>query len=105
VFSNQGVKRCGTDYAKWGWTGFVPASCRDQTIIVPLNYRWLAWGWPYRFLDRMTKANTRVLLFGDYRDGVAAGIETIDQLDKIPRDFRGYLWIEDYYTVGRSLQP
>jgi glycerophosphoryl diester phosphodiesterase len=104
VFSNQQVKACGKDYVKWGWSGIVPQSCRNGTIIFPLNYRWLAWGWPNRFLDRMTKAGTKVILFGDYRDGVAAGIENVEQLEKVPRDFRGYLWIEDFYTVGRALQ-
>lgn len=104
VFSNQQVKACGKDYAKWGWSGIVPQSCRNGTIIVPLNYRWLAWGWPNRFLDRMSKAKTKVILFGDYRDGVAAGIESVEQIEKVPRDFRGYLWIEDFYTVGRALQ-
>ena len=31
-----------------------------RTVVVPLNDRWMIWGWPYRFFDRMAKANTRV---------------------------------------------
>jgi hypothetical protein len=52
----------------------------------------------------MAGANTKVLMFGDYQDGTIAGIERPEQLDDVPRDFRGYLWIEDFYTVGRALQ-
>ena len=95
---------CLKDYLKLGWTGFVPASCRDTTVAVPLNYQWAIWGWPNRFLDRMAGANTKVIMFGNYRDGIVAGNERSEQLAEVPRDFRGYLWIEDFYTVGRSLQ-
>ena len=105
AWSKQGVKACGMDYLKWGWLGSVPASCRDGTIVVPLNYRWAAWGWPNRFLDRMAKAGTRVIVMGDMEDGSApAGLSDPEQLGRVPRDYRGYLWVEDIYTVGRALR-
>ena len=104
IYGKEQIKACMTDYLKFGWTGFVPASCKNTTVAVPLNYQWAIWGWPNRFLDRMHGANTRVIMFGDYEDGVIAGIERPEQLDRVPRDFKGYLWIEDFYTVGRALQ-
>ena len=103
IFSKARAKACLTDYVKLGWTGHVPESCHDTTVGVPLNYQWAVWGWPKRFLARMDKAGTRVILFGDYKDGVAAGIERPEQLADVPRSYRGYLWVEDMYNVGRSL--
>jgi glycerophosphoryl diester phosphodiesterase len=104
TYGKQQMSSCMTDYVKLGWSGFVPESCRNTTVAVPLNYQWAIWGWPNRFLDRMAGANTKVLMFGDYQDGIISGIERPEQLDDVPRDFRGYLWIEDFYTVGRALQ-
>jgi glycerophosphoryl diester phosphodiesterase len=100
----QEMKACLVDYLKFGWSGFVPASCRNTTVAIPLNYQWAIWGWPNRFLDRMAGANTKVLIMGDYEDGAIAGIERPEQLSEVPRSFRGYLWIEDFYTVGRALR-
>jgi glycerophosphoryl diester phosphodiesterase len=104
TFFKQDIRACMTDYVKIGWTGYVPDSCRNATVIVPLNYQWAIWGWPNRFLDRMAKANSKVIMFGDYEDGKLAGIERPEQLGEVPRDFRGYLWVEDIYTVGRALR-
>jgi glycerophosphoryl diester phosphodiesterase len=104
TFNEKQVRGCLAAYLKTGWTGQVPESCRNGTIAVPLNYQWMVWGWPNRFLDRMAKANTRVVLLGNYDGGAATGITQPEQLAEIPRDFRGYLWVEDIYNVGPSLQ-
>ena len=48
-------------------------------------------------------------LWGVCKDGpvtfedLSASIHPED-LDRVPRSFKGYLWIEDFYTVGRALQ-
>jgi glycerophosphoryl diester phosphodiesterase len=104
AFSVEETKACLADYVKFGWTSYVPQSCRDTTVMVPLNYQWAIWGWPKRFLARMDGAGTRVILTGDYRKGGALGLTRAEQLAKVPRDFRGYLWIEDFYAVGRALE-
>jgi glycerophosphoryl diester phosphodiesterase len=104
AFTVQDTKACLTDYVKFGWTSYVPASCRNTTVMVPLNYQWAIWGWPKRFLVRMQGAGTRVILTGDYSKGGALGLIRAEQLDSVPRDFRGYLWIEDFYSVGRALE-
>ncbi|HEX8064412.1 MAG TPA: glycerophosphodiester phosphodiesterase family protein [Allosphingosinicella sp.] len=98
------MKACLTDYVKFGWTSYIPESCHNTTVAVPLNYQWAIWGWPKRFIARMESVGTRVILMGPYEKGEIAGIERPEQLDKVPRDFRGYLWIEDFYNVGRALE-
>ena len=104
TFGQAEAKACLTDYVKFGWTSHVPASCRNTTVVVPLNHQWTIWGWPNRFLARMRGAGTKVIMTGPYEDGVGSGIETPEQLDEVPRSFRGYLWIEDFYNVGQALE-
>jgi glycerophosphoryl diester phosphodiesterase len=105
IFSKEEIRACALDYLKFGWFGHVPDSCQGRTIMVPLNYRWAVWGWPNRFLDRMAGANTRVILMGDIEnDRSPVGLARPEQLGQVPRDFRGYLWVEDMWTIGRALQ-
>lgn len=104
TFFKDEIRACLTDYVKFGWTSYVPDSCRNKVIAVPLNYQWAIWGWPKRFLARMDKVGTTVILMGPYEKGHIGGLERPEQLSKVPRDFRGYLWIEDFYTVGRALE-
>jgi len=104
TFWKGDMKTCLVDYMKFGWTSYVPKSCHDTIVAVPLNYQWAIWGWPKRFIARMESVGTKVILMGPYEDGEIGGIERPEQLDKVPRDFRGYLWIEDFYTVGRALE-
>lgn len=104
TFGKEEMKACLTDYVKWGWTSVVPDRCRNTTVAVPLNYQWAIWGWPKRFIARMESVGTKVMLMGPYEDGKIAGLERPEQLGKVPRDFRGFLWIEDFYSVGRALE-
>jgi glycerophosphoryl diester phosphodiesterase len=105
TWSRESAEACGQDYLKWGWTSFVPASCRNGTIVVPLNHQWTIWGWPNRFLARMAGSNTKVIVMGPLADARApAGLDQPEQLGEVPRSFKGYLWVEDIYTVGRALR-
>lgn len=104
TFWKEDMKACLTDYVKFGWASYVPKSCHNTIVAVPLNYQWAIWGWPKRFLARMDSVGTKVILMGPYEKGEIAGLERPEQLGKVPRDFRGYLWIEDFYTVGRALE-
>lgn len=104
AFAVQDTKACLTDYVKLGWTTYVPPSCRNTTVIVPLNYQWAIWGWPKRFLARMDAVGTKVIITGEYDKGGAMGLTRAEQLAKVPRDFRGYVFIDDFYAVGRALE-
>jgi glycerophosphoryl diester phosphodiesterase len=95
---------CLQDYMRTGWTGFVPASCRDATVAVTLDKRWKLWGWPYRFLARMAQAHARVLIYGEERNGTLVGLERPEQYDQVPADFHGWLWAEDFYRMGPDLR-
>jgi glycerophosphoryl diester phosphodiesterase len=60
----------------------------------------MIWGWPYRFFDRMAKANTRVLIYGKG----AVPLDRPEQYDQVPADFHGWLWVDDFYTMGPALR-
>jgi glycerophosphoryl diester phosphodiesterase len=76
------AKACMKDYLKLGWSGFVPGSCRNTTVVVPLDHRWMVWGWPYRFLDRMAAANTKVVIYGKG----SAPLDRPEQYGEVPAD-------------------
>ncbi|HEY7811224.1 MAG TPA: glycerophosphodiester phosphodiesterase family protein [Allosphingosinicella sp.] len=95
---------CLDDYVKTGWTSAVPASCRDTTVVVPIDRQWAIWGWPNRFQARMADANSKVMVVESVNGAEVTGLTRVDQIDDVPRDFRGYLWIEDFFTVGRAVQ-
>jgi glycerophosphoryl diester phosphodiesterase len=104
VIDAGAAKACLKAYLKSGWTGFVPAACRGTTVVVPLNYRWTLWGWPYRFLARMAKANTRVVIWGSYDNGGVSALDRPGQYDQVPADFHGWLWVGDFYNMGPALR-
>lgn len=104
TFPQRPSGACLGDYAKVGWTSWVPGSCRGATVAMTIGDRWKLWGWPYRFLDRMAAAGAKVLMFGEEKDGTLVGITDVTQYDKVPAGFRGYLFVEDFYTVGAALR-
>jgi glycerophosphoryl diester phosphodiesterase len=104
AYDPKATKTCLTAYMKTGWAGIVPASCRNTTVVVPLNYRWALWGWPYRFLARMDKAHARVVIWGSAGKGGAVPLDRPEQYEQVPADFHGWLWVDDFYTMGPALR-
>lgn len=97
-------RSCLSDYRRWGWTGFVPDSCRGTALAIPIESRWTTWGWPYRFLDRMAGARARIVMIGEADDAAPVGIERPEQFEEVPWHYRGLLLIEDMHGAGRALQ-
>ena len=78
------------DYLIVGWTGYVPTSCHNTVTGMYANYAWLLWGWPHRFVERMQKVNTVVILTHPYyTDSNHDERETSAYADMIPRDYGG----------------
>jgi glycerophosphoryl diester phosphodiesterase len=106
AWSKEEVKACTTDYLMYGWTGIVPESCRDRTIIVPLNYQWAFWGWPDRMIARMESVNARIILTGPYESGARGpkGLTKPEQIGDVPVTFNGYVWVENIHEIGPALK-
>lgn len=105
AWSIEGAKKCSKDYVLTGWTSHVPEGCRNGTIIVPTNYQWLFWGWPNRLIGRMDKVGARVIVVGPRGGENGMGLTLPEQLGEIPSTFKGYIWVEDIWTVGPAFRP
>ena len=104
VGSQQEMKACLTRYLAVGWSGVIPAVCRNTVVMVPLNYRQMIWGWPNLFVQRMARVNSVVVLIGDVerhpdRPGMN-GIDTPEQLAVLPRDYAGQVFAGRIEVVG-----
>jgi glycerophosphoryl diester phosphodiesterase len=106
VWTARALKQCLLRYISYGWTGIVPPACRDTEIMVPVNIAPWLWGWPNRFLDRMRKAGSEVILLGPYSSGDAgtSGIDDVDLLRKVPDGFDGYIWTNRIELIGPALR-
>lgn len=102
----QQMKGCLVDYLKLGWSGYVPETCRNTHVLVPGNLAWLAWGWPYRFRERMEAAGSDIVLLGPYEKGDpgSRGIDSQDELALIPAGFDGYVWTNRIEVIGPALK-
>ena len=104
ILDPEASDACLSGYRAWGWLGIVPQGCRGTTVVVPRRGEWTLWGWPYRFLNRLSGAGARLFIEGDAGEGQLVGLERPEQLGEVPHDYRGLLLIEDMYQVGRALQ-
>jgi glycerophosphoryl diester phosphodiesterase len=105
AWAKEAAKACTKDYLFYGWTTVVPKSCRNGILIVPLNRQWLFWGWPNRTIQRMEKVGASVLIVGPYDKHQTMGLTLPEQLGQIPATFKGYVWVDDIWTVGPALRP
>lgn len=97
--SKQSLKSCTALYLAVGWTGHVPASCRNGSIAVPTNLRMVFWGWPNRFLTRMRNAGVNIMLLGPVGSD-ELGITDVDQLGAIPLGFSGTIMTDQIEVIG-----
>ncbi len=105
-WSPEAAKSCTQDYVLTGWSGAVPSSCRDGTLIVPINRQWMFWGWPNRLIARMESVGARVIVTGPHVSGEPnTGLTLPEQVEDVPADFNGYLWVEDAWTIAPALYP
>lgn len=105
AWSMEEAKACTKDYVFTGWTTIVPKSCRNGTLIVPVNRQWLFWGWPNLLLKRMNSVGARVIVVGPEGSRHGRGLSLPEQLGQVPSSFKGYIWVEDIWNVGPALRP
>lgn len=103
-YSRQTTKSCLKNYALLGWSGHVPEACSTGVVAVPHNYAPLLWGWPRKFERRMEKAGSTIILLGDHQRGNSGsrGIDTQDQLARIPKGFGGLIWTNRIEVIAKD---
>lgn len=104
ILDNAASAACTEPYRKTGWLGIVPEACNGQTLILDRNGSFTLWGWPYRFMARMSGAGARFFIAGDdSHDDHWVGLTQPEQLGEVPHDYAGMLLVEDMDNVGRAL--
>ncbi len=104
VLDNDASDACLSPYYKLGWLGIVPGPCNGTILILPRQGGWTIWGWPYRFMARMSGAGARFFIAGDEAAGDHwVGLTQPEQLGEVPHDYTGMLLVEDMDNVGRAL--
>ncbi|WBY16907.1 glycerophosphodiester phosphodiesterase family protein [Erythrobacteraceae bacterium WH01K] len=103
AFTRAEAEACSRDYVASGWTGHVPQSCRNGTIIVPLDRQWAYWGWPNRMIARLEAHGTRIVIVGPQGEGHPPGLDLPEQLGEIPASFNGYAFVDDSLAVIPAL--
>lgn len=105
VWSKQSMVKCLLAYAGAGWSGHVPDACRNTKIMIPVNVAPWLWGWPNLLQQRFREAGSEVILLGPVESGDpgTAGIDTLDQLARIPDSFSGYIWTNRIELIGPAV--
>jgi glycerophosphoryl diester phosphodiesterase len=85
------LKSCLLPYIAVGWTGIIPSACEKTQLHLPEKYAPYIWGFPGKFLSRMEKADTRVILVaGD--GGWSEGFDTKQDMNRLPEKYTGGIW-------------
>lgn len=103
TLSKQRMVEALLRYTLVGWTGFVPRAMRNMELHLPVAYAGLLWGWPDRFLQRMERANTRVVLV-QYVNGWSDGFDSQADLAKLPSEYTGGVWTNRIDVIGPLLK-
>lgn len=99
--SRAAIRNCLIRYIGYGWTGLMPASCRNAMVLVPINAAPWLWGWPDRFLNRMADANSAVFVLGPYSGGeFSTGIDTPELFARLPRGYSGGIWTNEIEAIA-----
>ncbi|MBK6708413.1 MAG: hypothetical protein IPG54_13375 [Sphingomonadales bacterium] len=104
AFTVASAQQCAADY-RGSLLGSVPESCANGVMLLTLDeLGYTLWGWPNRFLDRMAKAKTTVIIAQDVNDGTIKGLTDVRQYGEIASGFDGYVWIDRIDQLGPALR-
>ncbi|GIO93907.1 MULTISPECIES: glycerophosphodiester phosphodiesterase family protein [Paenibacillus] len=102
VMSMDSLKSCLISYIGAGWSGYMPSVCRNTQLHIPEKYAPYLWGWPDKFLNRMDRINTRVILVaGD--GGWSEGFDTVEDLKRLPKNYSGGIWTNRVDVIAPEL--
>lgn len=104
ILSKAKMKAAVVQYMLLGWTGLIPDAIRGMELHLPLQYAQWLWGWPDRFLQRMERVNTRVVLV-QYEQGWSKGFNSCAELQRLPPQYTGALWTDRIDRIGPLLKP
>ena len=103
VGTRPDAKACAKGYILMGWFGHVPQTCSSFGLVAPQDKGWLYWGWPRKTVARFDRAGVPVFLMGEL-DGPNQNIDTVEQLERIPADYRGWVLTDRIDIIGPELK-
>jgi glycerophosphoryl diester phosphodiesterase len=104
AFSVAKARACAAGYKSSGMIGSVPADCQNAVMLLTLDdLGYTLWGWPNRFIARMTAANTRVIIAQDVVGTEIKGLTKVEQYNEIANSYNGSIWIDNITDLGPSL--
>jgi glycerophosphoryl diester phosphodiesterase len=104
TLSRDAMKACLYRDIIVGWMGVTSSQCENRMLVIPSNYAHWLWGWPDRFVDRMTRVGTAVYLVGDTNEKSANAINTLDDLARMPKSFKGGIWTDEIQLIGDAVK-
>ena len=104
AFSLASIQACLLRYIAYGWSGYVPSPCRNTPIYVPINVTSVLWGWPTRFMNRMEALGSPIVVVGTYGRGIAPGVDSLEELSRIPPDYDGGIWTNNVSRVRNMIE-
>ena len=104
VLGTDRVIPCLLRYAALGWSGHVPADCRNTLFMLPANYAPFAWGFPNRLSERLAAHGSTLVVLGD-NDGsrYSTGVDDLATLEKLPARFDGAIWTNRVDRIGPAV--
>lgn len=105
-WSPKQARQCASDYQLLGWTSYVPESCRNGAMFVPLSGGFAYWGWPNRLTARLEAHGAQAIIAAPQPGStIGGGIDQLEQIGEVPASYNGYLWVADAWTVAPALYP
>ncbi|MFJ6276842.1 glycerophosphodiester phosphodiesterase family protein [Bacillus thuringiensis] len=92
LMSKATMKKDLLTYMALGWTGYTPSNLKHGELHIPDKVAPWLWGWPNRFLNRMDKADTRVIVVGGNGFGFSSGFDSLEDIKRLPDDYTGGIW-------------
>jgi len=103
VLSVARLKKALLSYMLIGWTGIIPEKIQNMELHLPVEYAKFLWGWPDKFLQRMDKVNTRVVIV-KYVNGWSDGFNSESDLKLLPKNYTGTIWTDRIDIIGPLLR-
>lgn len=103
VFTKAEGKACAMAYVLTGWSGRIPEPCRGVGIGAPADLAFLYWGYPRRLVARFETEGLGVILVGPL-SGPSDGIDSVEALNKIPRDYAGWISTNRIEVIGPAIK-
>ena len=106
MFSAGSIATCLLRYIGYGWTGIVPAPCRNSSLFIPINVVPWLWGWPNRFMNRMEAQGSSVIVMGRFPAGeISPGLDSPQDFVRLPGDYNGGIWTNEVDQIASALKP